>query len=137
MQSSLDHILSTYGTNDRVVPLPPLNDSALEPHQKESPTMTVHILHPDVPNVDKIEVLTILQRCGAVKIGDILIGSERGKHKPYSIVMAYPLQLDEPRLARIHYFAKCSYVLQSPNNCNTRSSWFAVVSFFQMHQCHV
>jgi len=137
MQSLLDHILSTYGTNDGVVPLPPLHDSALEPHQKESLTMTVRTMHPDVPNFDKIEVLTIFQRCGAVKIGDILIGSERGKHKPYSIVMVYPLQLDEPRLARIHCFAKCSYVLQSPNNCNTHSSWFAVVSFFQMHQCHV
>ena len=92
-----------------MVPLPPLHDSALEPHQKESLAVTVRTMHPDVPN---IEVLIIFQRCGAVKIWDILIGSEWGKHKPYSIVMAH---LDEPRLARIHYFTKCSYVLQSPN----------------------
>ena len=130
MQTSLDCTPTTPGTNDGVEPLPPLLDSALEPHQKESLAMTARAIHSDVPNIDKIEVLTVFLKCGAIKVGGILIGSEKGKPE----LCRY---LDGPQLARVHYFAKCSYVVKSPNNCSTHSSWFALVSFFQMHQCHV
>lgn len=133
MQNSLGCAPTTYSTND-VEPFPPLCESALEPHQKESLKITIRTMH---SSIDRIEILTIFQKCGSLKLNGILIGSERGRHKAYSIIMAQPLQLDGPKLAQICNFARCTYTIQSSNNSETHTSWFALASFFQMHQCQV
>lgn len=92
MQSSLEHLVRSTDLHvgNIVEPLPPVRESALEPHQQLSVLSSIHSAKMIESN-DPMEVIPVFQRCGALKIGGVIIGSESGRHQPYLIVMVYSL----------------------------------------------
>lgn len=135
-QTSLETALKSADLNDEVEPLPPLCEFALEAHQKVSLLSTIHAA--DLFECDDIEILTIFQKCKALRIGGILLGSQSGRFESYSILMAYPLHVSEgPKLARIHHFARCACVVTQADRRETVTFWFAAVSYFEEHACKV
>ena len=135
VQSSLKATLTNVNHLQTVQPMPPLLESALEPHQKLSLTLVVTSTDL-VSETEEIEFLTIFQKCAALKVGSYILGSVDGRYKSSSLIMANSLQdSNMPVLSRIHYFARCTCRLKQANK--TETFWFAAVSHFCSHQCQV
>ncbi len=113
-------------------PLPTLLESALELHQKASLTSVIKAANL-VSEAEEIELLTIFQKCTALKVGSYILGSMDSRYKSTSVILANSIQ--EPVLSRVHYFAKCACKLKKANK--TEIFWFAAVSNFCSHQCRV
>ncbi len=85
---------------------------------------------------EEIEILTIFQRCAAVKVGGYILGSADGRYKSSSIIKTKLLHDDNVSvLSKVHYFAKCSCILKKTNR--THAFWFAATSNVCRHQCKV
>lgn len=134
MQTSLQTVIRSADLNKVVEPLPPLHESALEAHQKVSLISTIRTAN--LIDGDNIEILTIFQKCGALRIGGVVLGSQSGRYQSYSIIMVHQVLVsDGPKLARIHHFARCACVVKLADRYETLTLWFAAVSFFCAHEC--
>lgn len=107
-KGSLKHVSLKAALNDAscVVPLPPVHEAALTPEQRRSIFDTIRHVYPNAG--EKVEILTLYQKCSAVHVGEFLLGSTSGRRKSAAVV--FVKGTDRPRLANIHMFLKCSYV---------------------------
>ena len=77
------------------------------------------------------DVLSLFERCGAIKVGHFVIGSKSSRFITISVVKV--CILDREKLAEIQYFTKCTV------KCGNSSKyiWLAAVCLFPDHQCKV
>ena len=119
--------------DENVLPLPPVHISPFTLEEREDLQNT--ILKFANLDVNQVTVLTSFQKCRSLQVGGFLLGSVEGRHKSAAFVLASPLQhTGRPKLAKIYYFAKCSYVYTTEH---TSTCWLAVVKFFLEHDCRV
>ena len=88
------------------------------------------------PNAgEKVEILTLYQKCSVVHVGEFLLGSTSGRRKSAAVV--FVKGTDRPRLANIHMFLKCSYVYMVEGKATTSTIWLADINYFLEHPCRV
>ena len=112
-------------------PLPPIREAALESHHKEG--IIPIIQHLFQRERTSFELLTLFEKCRAIKIGRYIFGSCKSRFTTASRVMV--LHKEKMKLAEIQYFLKCAVRMYS--DCQTKTLWLAAVSFYFQHQCHV
>lgn len=87
---------------------------------------------------EDVNVLSVFKRCSAVKIGDVVLGSHTGRYQPSSLLMVRMLNTsNEPRLAAVDHFAKCTCVVKTVEGRKTHTLWFIALCFFPSHECKV
>jgi hypothetical protein len=85
---------------------------------------------------DHFTVLSLVCKCGALKIGDYVIGSKRSRHSTSSIVVC-PDVADKSKvnLAEIEFFFLCDICVSSPSK-HVVSFWFTAVKLYSGHLCN-
>ena len=108
-----------------IKPLPPIFESALEPQVK----LDVNLAVQKVLNCASFEVFTLYRKCGAIKVGQFVVGSKSSRFNTVSIVKLFTINRE--RLAEVQFFCKCKV------KCNgiCKDIWLAAVCFFPEHQC--
>ena len=119
--------------NTCVHPLPPVRESALTPEQRRSISNVICCVYPNIG--ESVEVLTLFQKCSALRVGEFLLGATSGRHKSAAIV--FVKSADRPKLVHIHYFLKCSYVHMVDGRNTTSTLWLANISHLLEHPCKV
>ena len=117
-----------------VSPLPPVYAYAFTPAER---TCLVPVICTILGSEEScITILTLSQKCNSLQVDGFLLGSVRGRHKSASLVLAYPLSdITRWKLAKINYFAKCSYTYKNNDSTETTStSWVACINFFLEHE---
>lgn len=100
---------------------------------KESLASTLHFLN----TVNSgLEILTLHQECGTIKINECVLGSSNSSHTTSSLVMV-DLQCTEEKLAEIQYFVKCDVKLCTDGPSTTKSYGFAAVKLCNPQPCKV
>lgn len=121
--------------DSNVSPLPPVYASAFTPADRTALVPSICKILGSIEN-SNLTVLTLFQKCNSLQVGGFLLGSVRGRHKSASLVLAHPLtNVTRWKLAKIYYFAKCSYTYKN-GMCSketTSTSWLACVNFFLEH----
>lgn len=77
------------------------------------------------------EILTLYQKCGALKVGNFVIGSNTSRFYQGSVVKVHINGTE--KLCEIQYYARCVVKYQR----KTSFIWLSAVSFFPEHQCNV
>jgi hypothetical protein len=117
-------------------PLPPVYASAFTPAERRNLVPSICKILGYFEESNNITVLTLFQKCSSLRVDGFLLGSVRGRYKSESLVLAQPLSYAVRwKLARIYYFAKCSYTYKAQDSATetTSTSWLACVSFFLEH----
>lgn len=124
-QSSLNTLLCLH---QLIVPLPPVHERAFEPHVKSSAHKAVE----DVADQHcTYDILTLYEKCGAIKVGQFILGSKSSRFYKGSVVKVQAGGND--KLAEIQYFARCAVSYHT----KTSYIWLAAVCFYPEHQCKV
>ena len=135
MQSSLETHMKVHCESDSSIqPLPPMLESAFEPLLLESLKQTI-IQDKLIPH-NRFTVLSLMCKCGALKIGDYVLGSKKSRHSTSSVVMVCPDVVDSSKvnLAEIEFFFRCDVCVGSKD---VVSFWFVAVKLFSDHMCKV
>ena len=122
-QASLSRLLNQ---SPEITSLPPVYESAFESHMK----VNAHSIISNNITIDSFTVLTLFEKCGAVKVGRFVLGSVSSRFSTVSIVKVKTL--GKEKLAEVQYYAKCTITSQASKSLNF---WLAAVSFFPEHQC--
>ena len=85
-------------------------ECAFEPLLLESLKRT--IIQAKLISHDRFTVLSLVCKCGALKIGDYVLGSKKSRHSTSCIVMVCPDLADKSKvnLAEIEFFFRVTFV---------------------------
>ena len=135
--TTLQQILCSSPSNllNEVTALPPISECAFQPHIKERVHMCISRFLLIDPT--QFELLTLFNKCSALKIGSFILGSCTSRFSSVSVVKVrlHPTAAEE-RLAKIQYYVKCSIAYDNTMiNLTCHSYLLAAISLFDEHQC--
>lgn len=120
-------------------PLPPVRESAFSPEFKSRLERAFCLLCQN-ECFNRIQILSLHERCKAVQVGEHVLGSQSSRHKTASIVFVRTFESTESHLAEVQYYFRFHVQVASYTpgiSDETRSYWFAAVTLFQPHPCKV
>ena len=118
-------------------PHPLLHECAFSSHTLSQIISTLYMLN-YFSSDSTVKVLSLYQKCQAVKVGQFVLGSCSSRHTTASVVVVRTVQTTELKVAQIQYYFKLNVCVESSAaDSEIKSFWFAAISLLDSHSCKV
>lgn len=123
--------------SDTCNPLPPLHECAFSSHINSEIVVTLRNLNYFTSD-STLKVLSLYQKCKAIKFGQFVLGSCGSRYTTASVVVVHTLQNTELKVAQIQYYFKFHVSVKlATGDFEMKSFWFAAISLYESHSCKV